>query len=166
MRTDRPKLKIPFETIDIVIELASIAGLVIMWGLLITTYTDLPTEVPSHFNGSGKPDNYSGKSMLWFLAIVATLLYLGLFILNRYPHLHNYMVNITEQNAFKQYQLSTRFLRIINFLCVVMFTYIVYKTIAVAEGNTAGLGNGFLFIVLGLSFIVPIIMLIIQQRTK
>ena len=166
MRTNRPKLKIPFETIDIVIELASIAALIIMWGCLILSFGELPNELPSHFDGAGKPDNYGGKSMLWFLVILATVLYIGLFILNRYPHLHNYMVNITEENAYKQYQLSTRFLRIINFLCAVMFAYIVYKTIAVAEGSAQGLGNGFLFTVLGLSFIVPIIMLIIQQRTQ
>jgi len=164
MNIERPRIKVPLQHIDIVIDLASIALLLIMWGLFIRVYGDLPEEVPTHFSASGQVDGYGSKASLWFLPGLATFIYIGIFLLNRYPHLHNYMVNITEENAFKQYQFSTRMLRIVNFLCVLMFAYILYRLIATIEGNAIGLGDLFLYIVLGLSLAIPIVFIILQKR--
>lgn len=166
MKTERPKLNVPIETIDIVIELASIALLLLMWGHLTVEYFDLPETIPSHFNAKGEPDNYSNKSFLWFLPLIATGIYIGLFILNRYPHLHNYMVNITEENALAQYRFSTRILRIVNFLCALMFAYINYQIIVGAKNNSSDLGMGFVIVVVGLSLALPIVILIYQQKMK
>ena len=166
MKSDRPKLKVPFQTIDIVIELASIAVLVLMWIHLIMEYSSLPETIASHFNASGKPDDYSSKSFLWFLPSLATVMYIGLFILNRFPHLHNYTINITEENALRQYRFSTRMLRIVNFLCVFLLAYINYKIIIGTQTNTTELGTGFLITVIGGSILLPIIILVYQQKLK
>ena len=83
MAAERPKLKITFKTVDICIEIASIMVLLLMWFHLILAFGNLPDTVPSHFNAAGQPDNYSGKGFLWFLPALGTLMYVGLFILNR-----------------------------------------------------------------------------------
>jgi len=93
-------------------------------------------------------------------------MYIGLLILSRYPHLHNYMVNITKDNAFKQYQFSTRVLRIVNGLCVLLFAYINYQIIIGAQNNSSELGTGFLSIVIGCSLLLPIIIFAYQQKIK
>ncbi len=166
MKTGRPKIKVPFETIDIVIELASITLLILMWIHLFIEFSSLPDTVAVHFNGAGKADGYGSKLFLWFLPALATIMYVGLFILNRYPHLHNYMVNITDDNALKQYRFSTRILRLVNFLCSLMFAYLSYKIILGTKSGSSELGTGFLITVIGVSVLLPIIILVYQQKLK
>ena len=166
MKSERPKLKIPFQTIDLVIELASIAVLLLLWIHLILDYSSLPETVASHFNATGNPDGYSDKIFLWLLPALATLIYIGVFIANRFPHLHNYMVNITEENALKQYRFSTRILRVVNFLCAFMFAYINYQIIIGAHSNTSELGIGFFIIIISVSIFLPIFILVYQQKLK
>jgi len=166
MNSVRPKIKIPFQNIDLVIELASIAVLLLMWMHLIMNYSGLPETVASHFNGAGQPDDYSNKIFLWILPILATVLYFGLLILGRFPHLHNYMVNITEENALTQYRFSTRVLRVVNFLCAVMFAYINYKIIVGANNNSSELGMGFVITVVSVSILLPIFIFLYQQKLK
>jgi len=76
------------------------------------------------------------------------------------------MVNITEKNALKQYRFSTRILRVVNFLCTLLFAYISYRIILGAQNNASDLGEGFLFIVIGGSILLPIVILIYQQKLK
>jgi uncharacterized membrane protein len=164
MSTNRPKLKVQLQTVDIAIELASIALLLLMWLHAITEYSNLPDTIATHFNGSGKADDYSSKVFIWLLPTIATILYAGLFYLNRFPHIQNYMVNITEENALKQYRFSTRMLRIVNFFCVLLMGYISYHIIFGAANESSSLGNGFLFVVIGGSVLLPIIILVFQKK--
>ena len=166
MNSERPKIKIPFQSIDFVIELASITILSLMWVHLILEFGNLPDSIPSHFNAAGEPNDYSDKLFLWFLPAIATVMFIGLFILNRFPHLHNYMVNITQENALRQYRFGTRVLRTVNFLCVLMFAYINYQIILGAENNASSLGMGFVITVVGTSILLPIFIYIYQQKLK
>jgi len=71
MYSDRPKLKIPFLAIDIVIELVSITLLILMWTHLIIEYNSLPETIASHFNAKGEPDDYSKKNVSLALTIIS-----------------------------------------------------------------------------------------------
>lgn len=166
MKTDRPKIQVSFQTVDIAIELASIALLLLMWLHAITEYSNLPETITTHFNGSGKADDYSSKAFIWLLPIIGTLLFAGLFILNRFPHLHNYTVNITDKNALQQYRFSTRLLRIVNFLCALLMAYISYHIISGAADESSSLGSGFLFVVIGASTLLPIVIFVYQKKLK
>ena len=156
MNNGRPKIKVPFEGIDIFLELVSITMLLLMWIYLIIEYPDLPETIASHFNAKGEADNYSNKSYIWFLPIIATGVYIGLFILNKHPHAHNYMVNITEENALKNYRFSTRIVRITNTLTVIMFTYIIYYIIQSAKESELQFSSWFVPIVIVCSLLLPI----------
>ncbi len=166
MRNDRPKIQVPFKTLDVVIELASIAVLILMWLHIIIEYPQLPETIASHFNGSGEADGYGSKYFIWFLPALALIIYTSLFLINRYPHLHNYTVNITDENALKYYTFSTRVLRVVNFLCTLMFGYISYQIIEGAKNNSSNLGMGFLIIVVGLSIALPIFIYAYQKKLK
>ena len=37
-------------------------------------FGQLPEEIPSHYNASGEVDDYSGKSMIWFLPVIGLVL--------------------------------------------------------------------------------------------
>ena len=164
MKTGRPKIYVPFQSIDILIELLSITLLLLMWIYLILEYQSLPEVIASHFNANGKADGFSNKLTLWLLPIISTIIYIGLFILNKFPHIHNYMVNITEDNALNNYRFSTKVLRITNFLSALLFTYLVYSEIQFSKGKIESLGSWFLPIVIGVSIILPIILIVYQRK--
>ena len=152
---NRPKIKVPFEPIDIIVEVISMTLLLLMLIYTIIEYKHLPETIPTHFNAQGIADDYSDKSMIWGLPILGIVMYAGLFIVNKFPHVHNYMVNITEENALKNYRFSTRLVRGVNFFTVVLFAYIQYTIIASAKGESITLGSWFLPIVIGMSILLP-----------
>ena len=156
MSNDRPRIKVPFEGFDVVLELISITLLILMWIYLIVEYPDLPKTVASHFNAEGQADGYSNKSYLWFIPIVSTVLYVGLFMINKFPHTHNYMVNITEENALKNYRFSTRIVRVVNTLTVIMFAYIIYYIVQNAKEHNIQFSPWFVPFVISFSILLPI----------
>lgn len=164
MQNNRPKIEVPFQTIDVLIELLSITLIILSWVFVSLEFNALPDTIASHFNGKGQPDGYSSKSFILILPILATLMYIGLFILNKFPHMHNYMVNISEDNALKNYRFSTRVLRIVNFFVVLLFSYITYTIISSAKGNTLTLGKWFLPVVISVSVILPIGLIVYQRK--
>lgn len=164
MDNKRPRIKVPFETVDVIIEFISITLLILMWVYCIVNYMELPDTIATHFNGAGEPDGYGSKQTVWVIPIIATVMYIGLFILNKYPHMHNYMVNITEENALKNYKFSTRIVRVVNFLCVLLMTYITYMIVESAFGKQFNLGTWFVPVVIGVSIILPIIIFVYMRK--
>lgn len=164
MKNGRPRIEVPLQAIDIVTELISITILILMWCYCVINYIDLPDTIATHFNGSGEPDGYGSKNTIWMLPIIATTMYIGLFILNKYPHMHNYMINITKENAFKNYQFSTRTVRVVNFLCVLLLAYVTYMIVESAFGKQFNLGTWFVPVVVGSSIVLPIILFIYIRK--
>jgi hypothetical protein len=96
---------------------------------------------------------------LLVLCILSTLLYIGIGQLLRYPHLLNYPVKITEQNALRQYTLSTRFLRYLKMIIVLIFFGVGLNIIISPEQLQPWVA----FVVLGLT-IIPLIIFIAASR--
>jgi uncharacterized membrane protein len=165
MFTDRPRIKVPFESIDIIIELISITLILLMFIYAGMEYANLPDSIASHFNANGKADDYSNKITIWLLPTISLLTYIGLFIANKYPHIHNYVVNITEENALKNYRFSTRTIRYVNLYCVLVFAFLTYKIIEGAKGNELDiLGMPFLIFTLGTPLIGVALIIFFQRK--
>ena len=127
MKTDRPKIKVPYQQIDIILELISATILIFIIVYTIISYSELPETIATHFNANGEADGFGSKSSLWLLTgIFCFLSIFLLFFINKVPHLHNYMVNITEQNALKNYRLSVRMVR---YTKLILFTTICSNTL-------------------------------------
>ena len=143
MQSKRPRIAVPYEQIDIIVELVNITILILIWGYAIMQYAELPDTIPIHFDASGNPDAEGSKLTIWILPIIATFMFMMLFVLNRFPHLHNYMVNITEENALKNYRLSTRILRFVNLYCLLLLAVLVFDIVTLTKGGeTTFLGVG------------------------
>lgn len=166
MKTGRPKIKVPLEGLDIVLDILSATLLILMIVYAIISYSELPDTIPSHFNAKGEVDGYSDKSMLWLLPGLGVILFFGLYIMNKYPHIHNYMVNITEENALKNYRLSTRIVRFTNLFVMIIFGIILYSMIASAKNNNSVMGNWILPFIIGFSVLLPIAIFIYQKKVN
>lgn len=164
MKTGRPKIEVPLETIDIIIDVVSATILLGMFIYTAMSYSDLPDIIPSHFNAEGAVDGHSEKYVLWFLPILGLLLFAGMFILNKYPHIHNYMVNITKDNALKNYRFSTRIVRFTNLFVMFIFAVIIYKMVQSAHNKTVALESWFLPFIIISSVIIPVLIFIYQKK--
>jgi uncharacterized membrane protein len=151
--SNRPKLKLNLTTTDKVIELVGWICLIGIWILTLSNYYSLPETIPIHYNGAGEADGFGKKWNILSLPIVSSILFVGLTILNKYPHVFNYPSTITQENALQQYTNATRLIRFLKLVVLIIFGLIVFKTIQNVNGNADGLGTWFLPLTFGLIFI-------------
>lgn len=150
---NRPILKIALTSADKLVETLGWVAVLAIWILTITNYSNLPHTIPIHFNASGEADGFGGKGMILTLPIVGSVLFIGMTILNKHPHLFNYPIKMTADQALDQYTNATKLVRYLKFSIVVIFGLIVLQTIRKVNGEADGLGEWFLPLTLGLIFI-------------
>ncbi|MCB0849064.1 MAG: DUF1648 domain-containing protein [Bacteroidetes bacterium] len=150
---ERPKIKLELTTTDKTFEILGWISVLAIWVFTITNYTNLPDIIPTHYNSAGQVDGFGGKGYIFTWPLIATFLFIGLTILNKFPHVFNYPTNITADNALRKYTNATRLIRYLKFIIVIVFGLITFKTIQNVNGEASGLGIWFLPLTLGLIFI-------------
>lgn len=144
----RPVPDIPMSPAEKLAESAAALGVIFFAGTLISYWTELPDEIPIHFGLSGQPDALGSKTTLLILPIITALVYVGLSILRKFPHVYNYPIEITADNAPRQYSLARTLIACLKAEVVWLFAYICWKTCRVAIGEETGLGGWFLPVIL------------------
>jgi hypothetical protein len=137
-------LRIPLTPWDGAFEVVGVALVVGLWVFTILAYPALPAIIPVHYNGAGVADGFGDRWMIFTLPAVATVLYAGLTALTRFPHVLNYAVEITPENARVQYGIAVQMLRQLKVSVVLLFGALAFQTIRHAQGATEGLGAWFL----------------------
>lgn len=127
-----------------------------MWMRIIWGYDALPDTIPSHFNVRGEVDGYGGKAIVVVIGGLATVLFVGLEILSRYPQRFNYPVKITAANRTVQYRLASRFVRVLNLSVMLVFLGVVHMVIESADGSLSPMASYFVPLVFALT-LIPIV---------
>jgi uncharacterized membrane protein len=148
----RPVIRPAQDAFDYLLEAIGFIALLLLIGLPLYYYGQLPESIPRHFGADGQPDAYSSKAIIWVLPLVGLAMYLGMYWLGKHPHSYNYPQGITPENAQRQYAIATRMVRTLKVVIASLFAYIIYATIQVALGNQTGLGSYFLLVFLLLVF--------------
>lgn len=146
----RPKLNLELSPTDQVLEIIGWFALVALWWLTLMSYAQMPDTIPTHYSLAGEADGYGSKETILTLPLIGTILFVGMTILNRYPHIFNYPTEITAENALKQYTNVTRMIRYLKLTILLVFSLIVFKTFQTATGQADGLGSWFYFALFGL----------------
>ena len=141
---NRPMIKVKTGFVDIIIELVGLLSLILLVALPVFYYDIIPETIPRHYNMSGDADSNSSKVLLWGLPLIGMVLHIGIRWITKFPHLLNYPLVITAENADYQYKNSARMLRVLNTFITGILCYITYGTIEIALGNWNSLGKGFL----------------------
>lgn len=155
---NRPKIELELTLFDKALEILGWISVLVIWILVITNYITLPDSIPIHYNSMGVADRFGGKENILTLPIVATVLFIGLTMLNQFPHLFNYPTPITEDNALRQYIYATRLLRYLKFIILVIFGAITWQTIS----NVHNIGIWFLPTTVAL-MLIPFIYFLIKS---
>ena len=162
----RPRIKLQLNQTDKILEIVGWISVVGIWALPLINYSILPEIIPIHFNGAGKANGFGNKTHIFILPIISTLLFIGLTILNKRPHIFNYPSQITKENAVHQYTNATRMMRVLKLVIVLLFGLIIFKTIENLNGNADGLGTWFLPFTIGLFISLTIYFLMMSMKDK
>lgn len=156
--TARPKIKPDLTGADRMLNAVGWAALLILWAMVLFNYNATPDTIPTHFNTAGEADAHGDKTTLLVVCAIATVLFIGLLILNRYPYLFNYTANITEDNAAAHYALATRMIRAMNICMMVIFIIVAF---AMQNGHKNFMG----WLIASIAFtLVPVVWYFIQAR--
>ncbi len=158
----KPKIKLALTATDKLLEVTGWIAVLTIWTFTIRRYTRLPDTIPTHFNALGVADAFGGKGNILTSPVLASLLFIGLTVVNRFPHIFNYPAKITAANAPIQYNSATSMIRYLKLVLVVIFGLIEFKTIQIAGGQANGLSVWFLPLALGFIFI-PLTYFIFQS---
>lgn len=153
---NRPKLKLELSMTDKLIEIIAWGLLLFYWAMAIQSYASLPDTIPIHYNAAGKEDRFGGRWTIFALPSITTISFVGMTILNKFPHVFNYPENMTVEDAPRHYAMATRMMRFVKLALIVVFFLMTFRTIQAATGKSDGMGAWFLPLTLGLIFI-PII---------
>lgn len=136
---NRPKLKIPRTFLENILDIAAIVLLIVGALNLIMQWSSIPGTVPVHFNGAGEPDGWGSKNNLWILILIGSLMWVFLTVLERFPHVYNYLF-LTDENAERQYKNARLMLNVIKNEVLFFFVYMSWISTEVAKGENEGLG--------------------------
>lgn len=148
-KTSRPKIALELTLADRLLEALTALFVLLLGGVPLVYYGELPDQIPQHYNAAGEVDIYGPKYLLLVLAGVGILLYGLMTWVGRYPHWFNYPVAITPENAERQYRIATRLMRMLKLVVVLLFFYLIYETIRIGLGRAEGLSPALMWGMLG-----------------
>lgn len=119
----RPIILIPQSQLALVLNIITVVGVLVCLIIAIRGWFVLPDVIPVHFNFYGQPNGWGSKVIIWLFPALAIIMSVGLTFLSRYPHSFNYPVQITPENADRQYQIACSLL---NFLKAELAWILVY----------------------------------------
>jgi uncharacterized membrane protein len=139
-QTKRSKINMNNSNMEKILYASSLIGLVLIWMNLIIEWNNIPHRIPVHFGALGKPDSWGGKSSLLIVPIIAIGVYLLLTLISRVPHCFNYAVEITEENAERQYRNAKDMMLWMIVEIVYFFLYLEWQFVQIALNKSKSLG--------------------------
>jgi len=161
----RPRIKLGWGVTDKFLETTGWVAILLIWIFVSINYTSMPATIPVHYNANGQADSFGKKSNILLLTAITTVFFVGLTVLNRFPHIFNYPTPINSQNARRQYTNATRMIRYLKLILVLIFGSIILLTIQYTKGKSEGLGIWFLSLMSVLIYI-PLFYFIARSLRK
>jgi uncharacterized membrane protein len=148
---NRPVIKLSRSRTETVLDVISLFVIVSMIAYVAYEWHDMPERIPMHFNGKGEIDGWGNKMSLIALPLIGVIIYVGLTLLSKVPHVYNYPSQITHQNARGQYQNARLLINSLKTLIVILFGFIEWSVIQSAKEGNAELNLwvlGFILLIL------------------
>lgn len=155
-----PIVSISKTTYEKILDVTAMVLWVATYSCIFFFWNHIPDRIPVHFNVSGEPNRWGKRESILIPSIIGTFVYLLLYMLSWFPHVHNYPVEITKENARKMYMTSRKMLSTINFVLTVLISIGLLATV------TAGYSSAHLILWFLLVLIVSIMSVIIYYICK
>jgi hypothetical protein len=152
-KEERPILKIGMTLADKFMEIVVLLVLIAFWIVTFLKFQELPVTPGANRPLETDAGNIDAKGWMFFLPVICSVFYLGMTILNKYPHMFNYPTKITNQNAEEKYAVATRLIRYLKFILVPAFFLVAWLSSPKANQSLSGLVPWFLLLFAGLIYV-------------
>jgi len=143
-KKNRPRLNIPLTRVELICELIAAAAFLGALAFLWAAWSSLPAQIPVHFNLSGQADRWGDRrNLFWEFATISGL-YIGLSVLQRFPHIYNYPFELTPHNVHRQYLVARQLLAFVKAEVICFLALIEWHTVRVAGAQSPSPGAWFL----------------------
>lgn len=139
-------------------EIVALTLLVLLWFVTFWAYFNLPQTIPVHFNFKGNTDRYGSKSNLFILAIIATVIYVGLTLLPRNLKHFNFPDKKAKENTTDQIVLAGNVFMYLKIIILLIFLVLILLTCFVSLKLADGIG-GWIYVLLAVLFLPTIIII-------
>lgn len=107
-------LKQPRHKLEWLGEALALAALLAQLIVLAVHYGALPARIATHYGLAGLPDGWGSKSILLLLLGINVAIYVLIAAVYNKPRLYNFPVQITPENAQRQYLMARYFMLVIK----------------------------------------------------
>ncbi|WP_301107527.1 DUF1648 domain-containing protein [Sporosarcina sp.] len=135
MLTEKPKLDIAKPVFAKVFDILIIALFAACLVYLFLQWNQLPERIPAHFVANGEVDRFGSKFELLLLPAIAIVMWIGLWFLEKRPHLYNY-INLQPDNIETQYRYGVVFMNVVKNVSTLLFIFILWQMTDIALGRT------------------------------
>ena len=109
---------------EIIYLIMNIIGALALLGstlFVIIMWSQIPDQIPTHYNFAGEADGYGGKGSLIFMMVLAWFMFILITILMRFPNTWNMPVKVTAENKSRLYSITKAMLEVIKMLASLLF---------------------------------------------
>lgn len=137
-----------YTKVDLILEVISIATLLIYLIFTFYIWPDVPQSIPDHFGWTGMPDSWGTKGVLPTMIYVTGFIFILLSIISRFPTAINFPIAMKKDNSKSYLQLIFSLILWLKAELVLFTSYIGIQGIRVALNQSEGLGSYFTLILL------------------
>jgi uncharacterized membrane protein len=144
MQFGKPRIKPVKSKAQVFVEILTFILVMATFAMIAINYVSLPDRIPIHFNWPGKDaEGFGSKSYLWYTPITVAIIVALLSFVNRFPWWMNYPLQITEENAEIQYELSTQMIRMLTFAVAIVGLFVTSASIFEGLGYNVAWAKAF-----------------------
>lgn len=137
MYETRPRIRIPLTRLQWAIEVLTVGVLLALLLCVWQAWPTIPERIPHKFDISGQPIRWGGRSGLWFLPGLALVGYALMSVLQRMPHVYNYPVDLTAEEAPRLYAIGVSLIIWMKLQAVALFALLSWRQIEAALNRTS-----------------------------
>jgi uncharacterized membrane protein len=128
----------------VALEIVGLGAMIGMVAFALWVWPTLPESVPTHFGLGGRPDAWGRADSLGFLLALSLAFYVALSLVQRIPHLYNYPVPVTAENARRLYLLGRQLVLAMKVIVSGSFAALFCAIVMIARGQLTSLSVWFL----------------------
>jgi hypothetical protein len=94
-----------------------------------------------HYDFFGEVDKWGSKGIIFSHPIIGAVLWISLTILEKFPHVYNYIINLTEENIEQQYKNGRIMVNVVKNEILIYISYSIWKDVKIAYGHDIAFGT-------------------------
>ena len=151
-------VKVLRTTEAMILEVVFVLTAILVWGIIIWMIHQAPDIVPTHFDGSGKPNAYGSPTGIAIPCVIITIAAIACMVTAYFPRHINMPFKITN---IQQVKLAIRSVRVAGITVLLIALAVAYMMLGMKSPSPVPI-----LVVIGLIFVEIIVFTILINKAK